>query len=135
MASILALCTMGMYLQTIWAVAKQVHLSLMPFNPVTRLAESAFVNPTGEEIGIQLEIFTQNGWEFVFCFHTQDKALRFAFWKEFPLGMTLNTGTCEIARTKMVKAHINHRFFLDGQRVIVLISHRPIDLGAFVQPH
>ena len=135
MASILALCTMGMHLQTIWGVAKQVHLSFMPFNPVIRVEESPFVNSAGDEVGLQLEIYTKNGWEFLFCFVTQDKALRFAFYQEFPVGMTLNTGTCESARAKMTRAHINHRMYLDGQRVIVLISHRPIDLGAFVQPH
>ena len=50
MASILALCVMGMHLQTIWGIAKQMHLSFMPFNPVTRIAESPWAssfNPTG----------------------------------------------------------------------------------------
>ena len=135
MASILALYVMGMHLQTIWGIAKQMHLSFMPFNPVVSHEESPVFNSAGEEVGLQLEIYTKNGWEFFFCFDTKDRALRFAFWQEFPVGMTLNTGTCENARAKMTRAHINHRFYLDGQRVIVLISHRPFDLSVFVQPH
>ena len=135
MASVHGLCIMGMHLKTIWGVAKQVLLSLMPFNPVVRIEESPFVNPAGDEVGVQIELYTIHGWEFFFCFETKDRSLRFAFLQEFPVGTTINTGTCENARAKMVRAHINHRLYLDGRRVIILISHRPIDLDAFVQPH
>src|SRR3989338_3539844 len=64
MASVHGLCIMGMHLKTIWGVAKQVHLSMMPFNPVVRIEESPFVNPAGDEVGVQLELYTIHGWEF-----------------------------------------------------------------------
>src|SRR3989338_3207544 len=63
MASVHGLCVMGMHLKTIWGVAKQVLLSMMPFNPVVRIEESPFVNPAGDEVGVQIELYTIHGWE------------------------------------------------------------------------
>lgn len=133
MSSIRALCLMGMHLQTIWAIANQSYLSLMPFNPVVRVSEAPWISSTGMEFGLQLKIDTRNGFNFIFCFDTLDRALRFAFVQEFPIGTSLNTGTCHLARIKMVRAGINHRFYMKGQRIYVLISCRDIDLGVFVR--
>lgn len=138
MAAIIGLCAVGMHMVTIWNGAKKVRSVLFPLNQVTGISEIPLYNAAQQVVAMQLELHTQNGWIYCFCFDIHDQALRYAIRQEFPVGTNISRGVCNEARTKLIATNINHRIYFDpshGKRIFILMSPRPINLNVFKKPH
>src|SRR3989338_1150690 len=134
MAASPPLCAIGVHVLNIWRAAK----AIFPFNLIIAVWESPIYNLERQVTAVELEFKTQNGWYYCFYFDVHDYLLREAIFREFSQGSNLNRDVCNEAKAKMVASGVNHHIYFDpthGQRIIILMSTRPIDLRIFAHPH